>query len=188
MVRLAKPTRVVLVGDLFTKGPSPEGVWAQIRSGDYAAVMGNHDLRLVRSGSKDRAVRSCIERLDAAVGKWRKWTEKLPLFESAGPFTVVHAGLHPSGSLKQTSEKMAVSMRRYPGENSPFWWQNYTGKRRVIFGHDARRGLIRVERKRKPWLIGLDTGCVYGGQLSGYLVEEDRLLQVPARRVYQEPG
>ena len=54
----------------------------------------------------------------------------------------------------------------------------------MIFGHDAQRGSIRVERDGKPLIIGLDTGCVYGGALTGYLVEEDRLLQVPAKRAY----
>ena len=28
--------------------------------------------------------------------------------------------------------------------------------------------------------IGLDSGCVYGGELSGYLLEEERVVQVPA--------
>jgi hypothetical protein len=53
----------------------------------------------------------------------------------------------------------------------------------VLHGHDARRGLI----DRRPWTLGLDTGCVYGGALTGYLLEEDRLLQVPARRMHVDP-
>ena len=30
----------------------------------------------------------------------------------------------------------------------------------------------------------LDTGCVYGRELTGWLVEEDRLVSVPARQVH----
>ena len=68
-----------------------------------------------------------------------------------------------------------------------FWYNKYTGKRRVIFGHDAARGRVRIERDGEPYLIGLDSGCVYGGELSGYLVEEDRIFSVKAHDVYCKP-
>lgn len=184
--------RVVLVGDLFTKGPDPVGVYRLIREQGYRAVLGNHDVRLLRAlGGKrerDREAKRCIALLDAHDKGWRKWLAALPLFEEARPFTVVHAGLHPSGSLDRTTLQMAVSMRRWPKEHvwCPRWHEVYRGDRRVIFGHDARRGLVRVERGGLPWLVGLDTGCVYGGTLSGYLVQADRILQVPAREVYQQ--
>ena len=35
----------------------------------------------------------------------------------------------------------------------------------VIYGHDARRG----PQDHRPYTLGLDTGCVYGGQLTGYV-------------------
>jgi bis(5'-nucleosyl)-tetraphosphatase (symmetrical) len=78
-------------------------------------------------------------------------------------------------------------MRQWPPgqRDAPRWHTVYAGERRVVFGHDAIGGLVRVERDGGPWVVGLDSGCVYGGQLSGYLVEQDRLLQVPAARVYQ---
>ena len=44
----------------------------------------------------------------------------------------------------------------------------------VVFGHWARRGLVI-----QPRLRGLDTGCVYGGRLTAWIVEENRLVQVP---------
>ena len=69
-----------------------------------------------------------------------------------------------------------------------FWYHQYTGKRRVIFGHDAARGRVRIEREGRPWLVGLDSGCVYGGELSGYLLEEDKIVRVPAKKVYCKPA
>ncbi len=37
LLRKARPTRVVLLGDLFTKGPDPRGVWSLIREWDACA-------------------------------------------------------------------------------------------------------------------------------------------------------
>ena len=187
LVKQSKPDRVILVGDLFTKGPDPAGMWTLLDSNGYEAVLGNHDLRLLELKPEDKPALRCVKALNKAGGDWQSWLAARPLSIEVGPFTVIHAGVHPSGSLEATTPRMAIQMRRFPMDDteSPFWWQQYNGERRVIFGHDARRGLIRITRNQQPWLIGLDTGCVYGGRLSGYLVEEDRLFQVPAARTYR---
>ena len=57
------------------------------------------------------------------------------------------------------------------------WDDFYRGDKRVVFGHWARRGLV-VQKH----CIGLDTGCVYGGQLSAWIAEEDRVVQVDGWR------
>ena len=51
------------------------------------------------------------------------------------------------------------------------WDDFYRGSKRVVFGHWARRGLVV-----RPQCVGLDTGCVYGGQLSAWIAEDDRVL------------
>ena len=50
-----------------------------------------------------------------------------------------------------------------------------------MFGHWARRGLVGLERTR-----GIDTGCVYGGFLTAWIPEDERIMSVPARRVWYE--
>ncbi len=189
LLAVAQPSRVVLVGDLYTKGPDANGVWAQVEEGAFEAVLGNHDARLldaVRRSRDAEADRVCAALGERALG----WLAARPLFMEVLDWTVVHAGLHPSGDLEQTTRKMAITMRRWPGthERDPFWWQLYTGERRVLYGHDAVRGHVVVRREGRPWTVGLDTGCVYGGHLSGWVVEEERLVQVPARRVYCAVG
>jgi hypothetical protein len=187
------PDRVIAVGDMFTKGPEPGGIWDVIRRSGIEAVLGNHDDRLLESvdGDRpdDRGARRCIAALDDADPdrRWLGWLRDLPLVLEVAGWTVVHAGIHPTGSLELTTRKMALYWRRWPDDapGAPLWHQVYTGDRRVIFGHDAMRGLIRVERAGEPLLIGLDTGCVYGGQLSGYVVETDRIVQVQAKQVYK---
>ncbi|HHI80247.1 MAG TPA: metallophosphatase [Planctomycetes bacterium] len=71
--------------------------------------------------------------------------------------------------------------RDYPPPGPPFqpWDHYYRGKPRVVFGHWARRGLVRT-----PKVLGLDSGCVYGGKLSAWIKEEDRIVQVNARKAY----
>jgi hypothetical protein len=190
LLRLAGATHVVLVGDLFTKGPDPVGVWRLIREHSLLAVLGNHDARLLGWMTDERPVddhaRDVVSALDRADIRWRDWLKRLPLYRRVGGYTVVHAALHPSGALEQTTRRMALTMRRWPqNAEAPPWHAVYSGDRRVVFGHDARGGCVRVERAGTPWLVGLDTGCVYGGRLTGWLLEEDRLLHVPAARVYR---
>ena len=47
----------------------------------------------------------------------------------------------------------------------------------MIFGHWARLGLHLA-----PGLIGLDSGCVYGRELSALRLEDHALTQVPRCR------
>jgi hypothetical protein len=193
LLDLAGAARIVLVGDLFLKGPDPAGVWALIRDRGLASVLGNHDDRLLRvvDGAEDhRGARECIARLDASDASWLPWLRGRPLFLDTAGFTVVHAALHPSGDLERTTRDTALYLRRWPddAEGQPFWWKVYEGTRHVVFGHDARRGFVRIDRDGAPHLLGLDTGCVYGGQLSGWLAEEQRLIQVRAKGVYSRPG
>lgn len=182
LLRAAGPSRVVLLGDLFTKGPDPAGVWDLIEAHGAVGVLGNHDAAML-------ANRKRFSRALPADG-WR-WLAALPLLRKGRApdgraWRAVHGGLHPRRGAKGTTRAMALTMRRFPDDRDPahpFWWQGYRRRRLVLYGHDARRGLV----DRRPWTLGLDTGCVYGGALSGYLLEEDRLLQVPARRMYVDP-
>jgi len=184
------PSRVVLVGDLYTRGPYPERVHAVVRSGGFEVVRGNHDQRLLdaRAGLRpsDAHAHDVARRLDAVDPGWVEAVAAWPLWATAGRYLVTHAALHPSGDLARTSPATHLFARRWPDDRSdanPFWWQVYEGPP-VIFGHDAVRGHVRVDRGGEPWVIGLDTGCVYGRELSAWVVEEERRIAVPARRAW----
>ncbi|MFK7928205.1 MAG: metallophosphoesterase [Myxococcota bacterium] len=194
LLELAGDVRVFLVGDLFTKGPKPVQVWSLLKAHRARSVMGNHDWRLLQciEGARPNDAHGaavCAE-LDRADPAWRAFVGELPLFRKTRKHLITHAALHPSGSTELTDRFTHMLRRRWPGDNrsdSPVWWESYTGPP-VIFGHDAKRGLVLRERQGKPWLVGLDTGCVYGGALSGWIIEEQRLLQVPAAQVYRAIG
>lgn len=55
------------------------------------------------------------------------------------------------------------------------WDSLYGGAAMVVHGHWAWRGHYRGERT-----MGLDSACVYGGCLTAWCQDEDRIVQVPA--------
>jgi bis(5'-nucleosyl)-tetraphosphatase (symmetrical) len=56
------------------------------------------------------------------------------------------------------------------------WDAFYRGESRVVHGHWAMRGHYRSANT-----IGLDSGCVYGRELTAWCLEEDRIVSIPAR-------
>jgi len=188
LLERAAADRVVLVGDLFTKGPDPLGVWRLVREVDAECVLGNHDDFVLRRWSK-RSPPEVVRALRELAPEIKPWLEGLPLMIREEGRIVIHAGVHPLDGPDGTSREQATRMRRWPDDknlDNPFWYDaGWAGPEVVIFGHDAARGLVRREREGRLVALGLDTGCVYGGKLTGWIAEEDQLLQIPAARVYR---
>jgi len=74
----------------------------------------------------------------------------------------------------------------WPAPHAPYkpwfehWFDSRVGDHRtVVYGHWARMNLVL-----RPKLRGLDTGCVWGGKLSAWIAEEDRIVQVDAAKAY----
>ena len=175
LVAHAHPDHVVLLGDLFTKGPDPRGVWERIHSWKADCILGNHDFRVVQAWDgpeESKAYRARLALPDAA----RDWIAALPLTWRAPGVVAIHAGVNPHGGADATDPVTAIIVRRWPDDldrTNPFWWQLWKGPDRVVYGHDAMRGLqVRAHS------IGLDTGCCYGHALSGWLMETDEVFQV----------
>ena len=123
--------------------------------------------------------------------------------------SVVHAGIHPKWSdleaiaehlaaLRRTTdwasnEELAFATRvrccdatgrRVRHTGSPAgcppgfaaWDTHYGGDAFIVHGHWAARGFDRGARA-----MNLDSGCVYGGALTAWCGEEDRIVWVPSR-------
>jgi hypothetical protein len=191
---------LVLVGDLVAKGPDSRGVLQLAREAQALAVRGNHDAHALAAraqaaaGGDLRAERQqVVDTLTAA--DWA-YLEGLPFFLRLGPETrggapvaVVHAGAVPGLPLERQDPEHLITLRSIDDRGRPSkkiegtpWAALWKGPEKLVFGHDAVRGL-----QEHPWATGLDTGCVYGGKLTALILPERRLVSVPARRAYVDP-
>ncbi len=83
-----------------------------------------------------------------------------------------------------TKESPGTPLPAYPAGYLP-WYQvpgRQTQDVTVVFGHWSTMGLTL-----KPNVIGLDTGCVWGGKLTAVRLSDRALLQVDCPQ-YQQPG
>ena len=63
------------------------------------------------------------------------------------------------------------------------WFETHAPEQRtLLFGHWSQLGLVF-----EPGVVGLDSGCVWGGALSALRLEDRTLYQVPSPG-YQSPG
>lgn len=96
----------------------------------------------------------------------------LPRCNESGEFT--HFEYHSSKGGKEAV--VLDSNSKISCNEAVTWASAWKGPQRVIFGHDARRKL-----QRHDWAIGLDTGAVYGGKLTGIILPEQKLVSVQSK-------
>lgn len=188
--------RVVLLGDLVAKGPDSTGVVRRARELGLLAVRGNHDEHVLRwyqghqkPGKKLKPEHQQV--LDTLTPADWKYLASLPLYIRMPELNAiaVHAGLVPGVPLKEQRQEHLLNMRSIAPGGKPSkrvdegvpWASVWPGPEQVFFGHDAVRGL-----QRHPHAYGLDSGCVYGGRLTAYVLPEGRCYQVRARRSYMD--
>lgn len=127
------------------------------------------------------------------------WTflRSLPLTYWVNKTTVVvHGGLARDSPAKKPSEHACRirfvdprSGNSVPGiasvgkpDGAVFWTEAYEESFNVIYGHHTYEVPVRSYNNKGAWTLGIDTGCCYGGSLTGYWVEEDRTVSVESRR------
>ena len=193
--------RIVLTGDLLTKGPDPCGVVRSIRDFrqagvDLNSVCGNQDLRafamLVRqstgfkTATTSKADRSLISRLEAEdliPATLDLLSETVDRVQTkVGSATVVHAGIRPEAGIAGTTTHDKIHLKAAGG--APPWWQTYDGRDGlVVCGHRPVEVPVRTGDADQAFAVNVDTGCAGGGHLTAYVVEEDTFLSVESRQI-----
>lgn len=190
--------RLFSVGDVVGKGPDVPGTLQVLKDRGAEVVKGNHEISLLKASHHDKGGskgQGYLEALGDRAEDWVAWVESWPYWLDQGDILLVHGGLEPGKSrIEEMDPRILTRIRTWdgagahlnrPGQDPP-WYDciDIAGiGKTVVFGHWAERGLVDL-----PRLKGLDTGCVYGGKLTGWCPEEDRFLQVPAVRAYAAFG
>ncbi|XP_076473030.1 bis(5'-nucleosyl)-tetraphosphatase PrpE [asymmetrical]-like [Babylonia areolata] len=186
-----------------------------VKHGQAACVRGNHEEAVLRelwsrkTYGQSYSFPEKYRWLAEVTAEDFRFLQELPYTLALPSLSalVVHAGLMPGLPLELQSLVHLINMRSITpesaddddGSNGGFlgahltatsridvgdpWASLWCGPQHVYFGHDARRRL-----QRWPFATGLDTGCLYGGCLTGVFIGEDcEFLEVDALRTYVEP-
>jgi protein phosphatase len=201
--------KAIFVGDLVDRGPRILETYQLARhmvdAGSALCVPGNHEAKLVRKlRGRDVVVNHGLEQTLAEI-------ERLPadlreafcrhmsdFFDGLishyvlddGKLVVAHAGMKADlqGRASQRVREFAL-YGETTGETDAYglpvrhnWAAEYRGQARVVYGH--------TPTPEAEWLnrtINIDTGCVFGGQLTALRYPELALVSVPSARMYTEP-
>ncbi|MCS7479866.1 polynucleotide kinase-phosphatase [Umezawaea endophytica] len=197
--------RAAFVGDLVDRGPDTPGVlrlvMGMVRSGHAFAVSGNHEHKLVQAlrGKKVTVAHGLGESLAQLAGESEEFRRDVEAFcydlvshyvLDGGALVLAHAGL-PENFHGRASGRVR-SFALYgdtTGETDEFglpvrypWANDYRGKAMVLYGH--------TPVPKAEWVNGtlcLDTGVVFGGELTALRYPEKELVSVAAHQVWYEP-
>ena len=198
------------VGDLVNRGPDSAGTLRLLRTLAASAVLGNHDLHLLRAAAGTRKLGARDTFQDVLEADDREelldYVRGLPFARRAGTELLIHAGVHPSWT--DPVERLAGLDPLVPHPDSDFATRVRTcdarGRRPEECAEASPEDFQPWYRFRRPepervivfghWaaqgllvepgLRGLDSGCVWGKCLTAWIAEEDRIVQVPATRTH----
>ena len=197
----------IFLGDLGDRGPDSPGVlrlvMGMVQAGTALCVQGNHDAKLLHAlqGHAVKVTHGLEVTLAQLSREPPEFMDVVRDFLIALPhhllldderLVAVHAGLpaHLQGrdsgrvwsfALYGDVERQGKSENGLPIRKD--WAAEYYGPALVAYGHTP------VQQPRwKNHTVNLDTGCVFGGQLSALSYPELTTRSVPARSVYREAG
>ena len=197
--------QAVFVGDLVDRGPDTPGVlrlvMGMVASGNALCVSGNHEAKLVRAlkGSKVTVSHGLAESLAQMEAESEDFGKQALDFMDGlishyvlddGKLVVAHAGLKESYHGRSSGRVRSFALYGdTTGETDEYglpvrypWAQEYRGQAMVVYGH--------TPVPKAEWInntICLDTGVVFGGELTALRYPERRIVSVPAEKEWYEP-
>ncbi len=194
--------KLIFVGDLVDRGPkTPEVlrfVMDIVSHGSGFCVIGNHDDKLKRKlQGRDvkitHGLAESLEQLSLETSTFKEsiisFIEGLPshyLFDNC-KLAVAHAGLKKEYFGKSFPKVRAYCMYgEVTGKTDELglplrgaWQEEYRGETLIVYGH--------TPISKPAWVnntINIDTGCVFGGQLTALRYPERELIFVEAAKKY----
>jgi len=195
----------VFLGDIIDRGPKTPLCLAFMmdvcESGPALCVCGNHDNSLLKrlTGRPADFMFGLDETVAELAEMPKEFSERVANFLGGlashyvldeGRLVIAHGGLKEEFHGQDTDEvrKFCVDGDA-TGEFDDFgrpilrdWVSGYHGEALVVYGHVVAKELKFVNRT-----IDIDTGCVFGGQLTALRYPEEELVSVPAAKAYYVP-
>lgn len=197
--------KLVFVGDLVDRGPRIPQVLKLVMNGvaDNVAlcVPGNHDVKLMRKlrGRDVQITHGLADSLAQLENETEEFRTQIADFIDdlvshyvldGGRLVVAHAGMKESMQGRGSGAVRDFALfGETTGETDEFglpirynWAAEYRGQAMVVYGH--------TPVPHPDWLnrtLNIDTGCVFGGQLTALRYPEKEIVSVPANRTYAEP-
>jgi protein phosphatase len=200
--------RVVFVGDLVDRGPkileTVNLAISMIDAKQALCVPGNHDMKLHRylKGNRvqiNHGLQSSIDQLqalsseeaDSWKARYQSFIDKLHshLVIDGGKLVVAHAGMKEEFHGRSSDRIWSFALYgATTGEVDEYglpvrlnWAADYRGSATVVYGHTPVAEAIWLNNT-----INIDTGCVFGGDLTALRWPERELVDVPAHETYAE--
>jgi len=191
LAALATGDAIIALGDILDRGPEPLAVFQFFRSkANATSLYGNHEDKHVRwlrlSHQPSLAPRITRHKIgDEAYPELCSYLESLPRSIELPEAILVHGLFEPGLALADQREEVIVATRkgeeRFVAQYGERWFDHYDGEKPLIVGHHD------YDRTHEPLVVNdrvycIDTGCCYGGRLTGLLLPEFRFVSVPAHR------
>lgn len=202
--------KAVFVGDLVDRGPRILDSVAIVRNmvafGSGLCVPGNHDMKLLkklrgRDVQITHGLAQTLAEIDALpVSERSQFCKSLASFLDAlvshyvlddGKLVVAHAGMKAEMQGRGSARVRDFALYgETTGETDEFglpvrhnWAAEYRGAATVVYGH--------TPVPEPLWLnntVNIDTGCVFGGNLTALRYPEREIVSVPAAHISCEPS
>lgn len=189
---LGDEDEIIAIGDLLDRGPKPVEVLNFFRNTPNArSIRGNHEQKHIRANEEE--LKPALAQL---ITRWQIGTdyeqalsfmESLPLYIDLPDALLLHGFFEPNVKLEDQHPYMLMgTMGREEYLKKNFerpWYEYYDSEKPLIVGHRD------YSMMQKPFIwndrvYGIDTGCVYGGVLTGLILPDFKLISAPARKNY----
>lgn len=197
--------RIVYLGDLVDRGPGIVDclrlAMDTVEDGSALCVPGNHEVKLLKwlQGRKvkvSHGLEESIRQIEDAPDEFRTRVGDFidglisHFVLDNGKLVVAHAGMQESMQGRSSGAVRAFAhFGETTGETDEFgfpirypWAEEYRGRATVVYGHTPVPTAEWLNRT-----ICVDTGCVFGGDLTALRYPENEIVSVPALQTYVEP-
>ena len=197
--------RAIFLGDLVDRGPGVAEVlhvaMSMVAAGTALCILGNHENKLRRAlaGRNVQISHGLAESLEQLEVRGPEFAEQVAGFIDSlvshyvldgGRLVVAHAGLPERYHGRSSSRVRTLALYGdTDGESDEFglpvryeWASDYRGEAAVVYGHTPVPAAGWVNNT-----ICLDTGAVFGGELTALRWPERELVSVAAAREHYAP-